>query len=430
MSKVTAMQQVRSAAGQAVRVLLYAPDNRYGARLAAKLAGFGDLQWEDSRDIAPAMLAAQQASWRLVLLDYSNTNANYSSELTVQLRSLMPALPVVAVGLANADHAPTVLAALRAGVSDFIDIESPAEEIQTTLKRVLAQPATARVPVAAEPAPVPQPKGRLVVLLGSRPGVGTTTLATQLSVLLQRPADAPGDNESAEARRLLLDLGIPSGDAALYLNTDVTFHYEDALRNLGRIDATLARTALAHHASGLALLGHPTGIQPPAHDPSMLLDRLRSVFGLVLCDLGGLAPQQLPSGLLHAAAETWLLTDQSIGALVSLDHLLKELEQRGLRNERLQLLVNRYDDSHGISAPQLAARFGLSLLATLPDRARALHACAAEGKLLSEQAPNDPYIRALAPLVRRLDPAAVPAQPVGLHQRLVRGLSGNLWKTK
>lgn len=426
MSKVSAMQ-VRSTPGQAVRMLLYTPDNRYIARLGTKLAGFAELQWEDSRDIAPALLAAQPSHWRVVLLDYSNANAGYSSELTVQLRTLMPRLPVVAVGPASAEHTPGVLAALRAGVSDFIDIDSPAEEVQATLLRVLAQPVPARAPVALEAAP-PQARGRLVVVLGSRAGVGSTTLATQLGALLQRPDAAGG--EGLESRRLLLDLGLPSGDAALYLNTDASFHYEDALRNLGRIDATLARTGLAHHASGLALLGHPGGTQPPAHDPGTLLDRLRGVFGLVLCDLGGLAPPQLPAALLHAAAETWLLTDQSIGALVSLDHLLKELEQRGLRDERLHLLVNRYDDDHGIGAAALAARFGLPLLATLPDRARALHACAAEGRLLSQQSPHDPYVRALAPLLRRLDPAAVPEPRSGLRQRLLQGLSGSPWKTK
>jgi pilus assembly protein CpaE len=427
MSKVTAMQ-VRSVPGHAVRMLLYTPDNRYIARLGAKLGGIAELQWEDSRDIAPSLLAAQHASWRVVLLDYSSTNACYSSELTVQLRTLMPDVPVVAVGPSGPEHAPGMLAALRAGVSDFIDIESPAEEIQAALLRVLAQPAPTRAPIPVEAPPL-QVKGRLIVVLGSRAGVGTTTLITQLGVLLQRPATSPA-SDGPENRRLLLDLGLPSGDAALYLNTDASFHYEDALRNLGRIDATLARTALAHHSSGLALLGHPGGAQPPVHDPSTLLDRLRGVFGLVLCDLGGMSPQQLPGGLLHAAAEIWLLTDQSIGSLVSLDHILKELEQRGLRNERLQLLVNRYDDSHGIGADQLAARFGLPLLTTLPDRTRALHACAAEGQLLSQKSPNDPYVRALTPLLRRLDPGAATESPAGLRQRLLRGLSTTPWKTK
>ncbi|MFT4246421.1 MAG: hypothetical protein QM581_00105 [Pseudomonas sp.] len=410
-------------------MLLYTPDSRYLARLGAKLAGFGELQWEDSRDIAPALLAAQQPGWRIVLLDYSNANASYSSDLTAQLRALLPAVSVVAVGPASNEHTPGVLAALRAGVSEFIDIDSPAEDIQAALQRILAQPAPARAPVSAEAAPQPRTSGRLVVVLGSRTGVGTTTLITQLGVLLQQ-ARVDVDTDAQEQRRLLLDLGLPSGDAALYLNTTASFHYEDALRNLGRIDATLARTALPHHSSGLALLGHPGGTQPPTHDPGTLLDRLRGVFGLVLCDLGGWVPQQLPGGLLHAAAEIWLMTDQSIGALVSLDHVLQELERRGLRNERLGLLVNRYDDSRGIGADQIAARFGLALIATLPDRSRALHTCAAEGQLLSQRSPHDPYVRALAPLLRRLDPGAMPEPRAGLRQRLLRSLSGSPWKTR
>ncbi|WP_081418265.1 AAA family ATPase [Stenotrophomonas panacihumi] len=408
------------------RVLMYAPDNRHHARMSAKLAGFADVAWLDSRDIAPTLLVAQQTSWVMVLLDYSSANAQYSSELARQLLALMPELPLVAVGGAGSDQGAILLAAMRAGVRDFIDIESPAEDVQKNLQHVLAQRQAPRMPVAPE-ATAPQARGRLVVLLGSRPGVGVTTLAVQLGTSLRDPADAA---EARPRRQLLLDLGQPSGDGALYLNLSPDFHCEDAQRNLSRLDATLARTAMTHHASGLAVLGQPGGAAPAMQDAAPLMNRLLGVFDLVVCDLGGLSPQQLPLALLRQANELWIMVDQSIGALVSLDLLAKELDAQQLRDERCWLLVNRYDDNHGLSSAQLAERFGLPLLATLPDRARALRACAAEGQLLSQQSPNDPYLRALAPLLLRLDPGHAPPPPATALQRLARHLGIRPWKTK
>ncbi|MCH3719320.1 hypothetical protein LZB68_09585, partial [Campylobacter lari] len=55
---------------------------------------------------------------------------------------------------------------------------------------------------------------------------------------------------------------------------------------------------------------------------------------------------------------------------------------------------------------------------------------ASQGHLLLQDAPRDPYLRALAPLVSRLDPAACPVQPHGLRERLSLALGGSQWKTR
>ncbi|WP_256843684.1 hypothetical protein, partial [Pseudomonas aeruginosa] len=69
------------------------------------------------------------------------------------------------------------------------------------------------------------------------------------------------------------------------------------------------------------------------------------------------------------------------------------------------------------------------LLATLPERPR-VRLAASQGRLLLQYAPRDPYLRALAPLVSRLDPAACPVQPHGLRERLSLALGGSQWKTR
>lgn len=417
-------------ADPAVSLVFYAPDGILASRLSAKLPAQVRLQWEDTHGHAPAQLAARPGV-RCVLLDYSNAHAAHSSGIARQLQALRPELPLVAVGATTPEQVGGVLAALRAGVRDFIDIDTSPEEIQAALGRALAQSGSARL---APPAPLP--KGRLVLVLGVRAGLGSSTLVAHLGVMAQLAGAAPAASAAAPQdpnRLLLLDLGYPAGDVGLYLNLDSSFHFEEALRNTGRIDPTLARTAMSRHRSGLALLGQAPGSAAAtvaASDPRELLERLRSVFGLLLCDAGGLSCRQVPAALLRGADEIWLLADQAIATLVSLDQALKELEQAGLRDERLQLLVNRYDEASGIEPAQIAARFGLPLLATLPERSRSLRASASHGRLLQEEAPRDPYLRALAPLLARLSPDAAPPTTPNLWQRLAHRMSGFPWKTK
>lgn len=65
-------------------------------------------------------------------------------------------------------------------------------------------------------------------------------------------------------------------------------------------------------------------------------------------------------------------------------------------------MVNRYDERYGMSAAQIAERFGLELAGTLPDRTLPLMVCTNQGRLLHEQAERDIYVRAVQTLVDRL----------------------------
>jgi len=92
-------------------------------------------------------------------------------------------------------------------------------------------------------------------------------------------------------------------------------------------------------------------------------------------------------------------------------------------------VINRHDEAGGLAPQQIAARFSLPLLATLPDCNR-LRASANHGHLLLQDAPRDPYLRALTPLLARLDPALAGVLPRGWREKLVLRLSGLPWKTK
>lgn len=175
-----------------LNLLLYAPDNRHMARLGAALAGQANLRWVDSRETAPRQLLEAAAASAFVLLDYCGGNAAYSTDLARQLHAL-PACPaLIGLGTTGPEQAAHLLAAMRAGVCDFIDIDNSTAQMLEVFERVAAVPTPARVATTPEL----RPDGRLIVLLGVRPGVGTSTLATHLGVSLaeQNPVspDAAG----------------------------------------------------------------------------------------------------------------------------------------------------------------------------------------------------------------------------------------------
>ncbi|SDV51160.1 AAA family ATPase [Chitinasiproducens palmae] len=300
------------------------------------------------------------------------------------------------VGVGSATDSATMLAAMRAGVVDFVDLDEPDETVRAVVKRLLNRNDAA--------------KATVVTVTSARAGVGASTFAAHFAALA-RSGDA--QRATAKLRRVaLLDLGMPVGDGLLYTNTSGGFDLADAVHSLSRLDETLVKTALPESPHGLSVLSLPQELARmravQQADALALVERLRSYFDVLVIDLGGLGNPDLGASLLKRADSAFVLAEQGVAAVVSLKTLLDDYDARGVPRSALQLVVNRHDPRCGLAADQLAARFSLPLAGTLPEHRVALAAAASVGKLLALR-PRDRYVRSLARLVDtalRREPAA------------------------
>lgn len=325
----------------------------------------------------------------LLFVDFSGGMIDAATRAVQAARTLAPHIPVVAVGkLAEPEGA---IAALRAGVRDFIDLAGAMQEAARITREVLEN--VIRTPAR---------HGRLTVLLGARIGVGVSTLAAHLSVYVQKRGARAGRHAA------LLDLGLPAGDGMLYLDTRSEFDFVEAVRNLRRFDETFVHTALARHASGLALTTLApdlSSLRTVSYASAVaLLTRLRAFFDQQIVDLGGFTNHDFVAQVAQAADEVWLVCDPAIASVVSAADLLRELGAAQFDTARAGIVVNKYDARLGLTAEQIAARLGLPLIATLPSRRVPLAQAANQGKLLIDTAERDPYVRALEALAHRIVP--------------------------
>ena len=86
-----------------------------------------------------------------------------SAELARLLARIAPGIPRVAVGLLSQPEG--AIAALRAGVSDFVDPSVAPQEVKDVVQRLLDTPVAGGGRADGQ--------RRSVLLLGTRPGVGT-----------------------------------------------------------------------------------------------------------------------------------------------------------------------------------------------------------------------------------------------------------------
>jgi pilus assembly protein CpaE len=352
-----------------------------------------------------------------IFIDFSPDQMAGANQLHQRLKRDWPALPVLAMGTSAEPTA--MLAALRAGVDDFVDVAAAPSEAVTTLKTLLERRSSLQGGT----------RGNTLALLGARAGLGVTTLATSLALMLNAQlAHAPVRPPSRATRH---------GVALLDLDTQSGFSFVDGVRNLRRLDQTLLHTALAHHTSGVAVLPLPASlsqVREISHADSVaLIKRLSDFFDFQIADLGGFSTVDFIAQTLREAQQTWVVCDQSIGAIVSTANLLKELRARGVETEQLSLVVNKFDSHVGLSAKDIAERLELPLLHVLPARSAPLLAAASRGEMLVRTARSDPYSQAVTGLARSLHQQYMSAsgQPPAKDQRWVALMSQitGLWKS-
>ncbi|MCA8299444.1 fimbrial protein [Burkholderia sp. AU30198] len=334
----------------------------------------------------------------LVFIDFSE-GGEAASVAAAMVRAAHPGLPIVALG--SLAQPESTLAALRAGVRDFIDVSASTEEALRTTRGLLAH--------VGEPA---SRHGKVLALVGARAGMGVSTLAANLAVWLQKRALGPGaaavpDGGTPAGRQTaLIDLGLPAGDCALFLNTRCEFHFVDAVQNLRRIDRTFVNTALTRHSSGVALTTLPpdlAGLRDVSYASCIgLLNRLRAFFDQQVIDLGGFSNREFVMQITASVDEAWLVCDQGVASIVSAADLLTGLRDAGVDTDRVKLVVNQYDSALNLMPGQIAERLGLSLVGTLPARRVAICHAANQGRLIVDMAERDPYVRALESLATRL----------------------------
>ncbi|QRF56951.1 histidine kinase [Variovorax paradoxus] len=337
-----------------------------------------------------------------VFIDFSpDQGTEAAGQLHQRLKRDWSTLPVLATG--NSVEPAGMLAALRAGVDDFIDMAAPPADAVHTLQALLDRRGNLQTGT----------RGKTLALLGARAGLGVTTLASNLALALSDQLEHGQATPQARNPRhgvALLDLGLPARDGLLYLDTQSGFSFVDGVRNLRRLDQTLLHTALAHHASGVAVLPLPANlaqIREISHADSVaLIKRLGDFFDFQIADLGGFSTIDFVAQTVRETHRAWVVCDQSIGGIVSTASMLKELYTRGVEAERLALVVNKFDSHVNLAAKDIADRLELPLHHVLPARSAQLMSAASRGEMLVRTARGDPYSQAVAGLAR------------GLHQEL------------
>lgn len=307
-------------------------------------AGRGEL------DELLAMIDVTGSTMLFIGLDRDNLNAQ--SALIEGVLEARPLLAVVALG--DGLDNQLVLGAMRSGARDFVAYGSRSSEV-TGLVRHLSKRMPNRLPTRSG-CPVS-------LLFGAQQDADAALLAVHLCLA------------SAEAGRqtLLLDLGQLQADALGVLGLEASFYFDDALRNLRRLDASLIESAFCQAPGGVRLLACSSRDVPLERcnlaELYLLIGTLRQHFEHIVINLSGQPDSEALRLLVSNADNLLWQIDQSVPNCQRNLQLLNRWREEGVKLGQVMLLVDRYISEVAPDFKTLAKSFGLERVETLPAAA-------------------------------------------------------------
>lgn len=354
--------------------------------LSHALEDVGEMVMADSASIERILQLSDAVGAAAVFVQLSPSSYRQETLLIEGLIAAKPYLPVLVV--AHSVDQDMLLASMRVGARDFINIGTRASDVLAVVKR-LAPRNTPGVTSTTNGG------GRITGILSARPGSDAPMLAMHLALAIQ---------ESKQT--LLLDLGVPHGDITLFLGLNASYSFIDAVRSLRRIDSTLIQTGFGSHKSGLSILSMPdepwSSGQFTSADVYVLLRTLREHFSHIVINMGGMARSEFLMLLLKNVDQLVMLVEQSVPSCRQNLQLLKHLRDEKLDLKQAGLVVDRYLSQMPPDADSIAQSFGLPLLGTLPSSGMARLATMNSGESMFELAPNDAYAVGVRQLARSL----------------------------
>jgi pilus assembly protein CpaE len=217
---------------------------------------------------------------------------------------------------------------MRAGAREFFTTPVDPAEIAAAMQRA-AEHYVATTPESKS-------VSRLFVFLGTKGGCGVTTLAANFALALA---------QESEGNTLLIDFGLPLGDAAINLGIKTEYSVANALQDPDRLDAKLLSTLVVKHNTGLSVLASPsdfTDNTTPLESIDKLVSVAREAYEFVVVDVGSRI-DLLNTSLFDKSAIVYLITQVGISEMLNANRMVSKFFFT--RDETLQIVLNRYKPS-------------------------------------------------------------------------------------
>ena len=225
-------------------------------------------------------------------------------------------------------------------------------------------------------------KGLLISVIGSKGGVGATTVAVNLAVSLKETA--------GEKSVVLMDMNPFLGGVKLYLDIKTSFSWVEGARDIARLDSTYLLNTLYKHPTGIHVLpapSTPVGLETATPETmERLVGLMRSAFDIIIMD-GCRSFDDLSLRMLALSDTILVISELNLPSLVNAKRLLDVFDGLGLSyGKDIKAVINRYQKKTMVSPEDAAKTLGRKIVSMIPNDYETTMSAINTGQTLSDVA--------------------------------------------
>ncbi len=226
---------------------------------------------------------------------------------------------------------------LKAGADDYLIKPFHPAELMARIKSLLARFAPKDVMLSRPPL------GRILAFYGAKGGVGTTTIAINAAIAL---------NRELGRKVCLIDGNLQFGDHRVFLDLGLDRKSIVDVVTASSIDVDLIKSVLVKHDSGVDLLLAPPSpetaeLVSPEHLP-MIAELLMSTYDYVVVDIDKRL-DDVNLGVFEVADSIFVVMTADLSCLKNVRLILETVDHLGYPPNKVQLVLNRSNAFTGIN---------------------------------------------------------------------------------
>lgn len=354
----------------------------------AKAKELFDGRLPTARSVDSASQAVHSGDVRMVLLGPSYTQGVALEEVRT-LHNEDPSLVVMLV--AEEVTSDLLRQAMRAGVSDVIETPLDEQKIEEAIERfahdVLKRHSAAG---SAKTSSVVEPseKGKVVTIWSAKGGSGTTVVATNVALLLNRIEDK---------KVVLVDADLQFGDVCLVLQLEPKFTMVNAAHELHHLDSELLDSLLTEHPSGLKVLAAP--LEPAFADDITtaglmhMIELLQENYDYIIVDTASMLDELILS-LVEKSDQVLMVVDMDLPSVKNAKLALDTLRLLKFSTNAVSLVMNRSNSKSKLDNKEIESALKISIDAAVPSDAL-VAASVNEGRPVVESEPKSKVAKGL-----------------------------------
>lgn len=239
--------------------------------------------------------------------------------------------------------------------------------------------------------------GKILSILGSKGGIGSTMIAVNLAEALSRSGDA--------VSTALVDLNLSFGDIPFFLDVEPTHTIGQISQNISRLDSVYLMSTLTKHTSGIYILAASNNREEAeAVTPDttkQIFNSMQQMFDYIVVDTNR-SLDQVNMVSFECSEVIFIITQLDLPSLKNANRFVNMCIDQGCDESKLKLVINRYEKRSDISLKEAEKVLNQKAFWLIPNDYPSVNSSINQGKSVISTAPNSKVTKSFKEMALRI----------------------------